>query len=570
MDPNRLFAEAAAETRWQASAARSQALGTKTQVPVVTHPKPASRSQEFGGRGNKKANADSQPRNGYRAPDFGFAVDDTVEAGSVPSEFGELRDPFHRYTNTKTYVAARGRNAPRDVVLDTRDFRSEMAAVDLRRERPTCREFVRIVYREMVIRQYKRKTLKAYMIVLKSFLRWAGCLPHQLDRESVKEYLLYMAESDKGASDMSVHLSAIRTLFDKFCFLDITLGIETPRRGRKKPVVLSKDEVRRLLEAAVTMRDKLLIGIMYATGLRVSEVVRLRWSDIDLDRNEIRVVQGKGNVDRNVMLPESYRALFTALKTELGGDAYLFPSESNYRNGSSASRYLSSRTVERVMERTVEVAGIKKHATPHTLRHSFATHSYEDGYDIRRIQGILGHVRLETTTLYVHIANPVDPTQMPSPIDRLGGDSLDASILAPSISPQSRVSTSSDKRVDGSQSKESSARLPKGLLDEVHPLVHVKQLDGEDSVRVTVEVRSARYRVSDSNDKKERVFLTGIRATESRPGFWTLSIPPLEAWRAEIANLDRGARELVQRAEFYRYLQSSIEGKLHCRKLHCR
>ena len=209
---------------------------------------------------------------------IGFAVDDTVEAGSVPSEFGELRDPFHRYTYAKTYVAARGRNAPRDVVLDTRDFRSEMAAVDLRRERPTCREFVRIVYREMVIRQYKRKTLKAYMIVLKSFLRWAGCLPHQLDRESVKEYLLYMAESDKGASDMSVHLSAIRTLFDKFCFLDITLGIETPRRGRKKPVVLSKDEVRRLLEAAVTMRDKLLIGIMYATGLRVSEVVLVSWS----------------------------------------------------------------------------------------------------------------------------------------------------------------------------------------------------------------------------------------------------------------------------------------------------
>lgn len=185
-----------------------------------------------------------------------------------------VRDPIHRYRDATAYRAAIGRDAPRDQVIDTRDFRSEMAAVDLRAQRPSQREFVRMMYRELKIRNFKTKTIKAYIGALKSILRWSGRLPHQLDREMVKEYLLYLVETDRGFSHVGVHVSAIRTAFDKFCFLDIILGIETPKRDKKKPIVLSKDEVRRLIEAAVTLRDKLLLGLMYATGMRVSEVVQ--------------------------------------------------------------------------------------------------------------------------------------------------------------------------------------------------------------------------------------------------------------------------------------------------------
>jgi len=110
---------------------------------------------------------------------------------------------------------------------------------------------------------------------------------------------------DGGASSswVSIHLSALRTVFDKMCGLNCTLGLMTPRRPKRLPVVLSTDEVSRLLQAAPSLRDKLLLGLMYATGLRVSEVVRLRWHDIDFDRRAIRVWQGKGRKDRDVMLP---------------------------------------------------------------------------------------------------------------------------------------------------------------------------------------------------------------------------------------------------------------------------
>ena len=167
-----------------------------------------------------------------------------------------------------------------------------------------------------------------------------------------------------------------------------------------------------LLEAATSLRDKLLLGLMYATGLRISEVVRLRWRDIDFDRNSIFVRQGKGRSDRMVVLPESYRTLFRELSAKHDKEDHLFP-------GQRKGRYMSPRTVQRIMQRTLEIAGINKRATPHSLRHSFATHSFEDGHDIRRIQKLLGHARLETTTIYVKVAQPSDPSAFTSPIDRL-------------------------------------------------------------------------------------------------------------------------------------------------------
>ncbi|WP_052329479.1 tyrosine-type recombinase/integrase, partial [Rhodopirellula sp. SWK7] len=334
---------------------------------------------------------------------------DRAEEDGVTETRERVADPVHRYRDETAYRAAIGREAPRDQIIDTRDFRSEMAVVDLRSQRPSCSEFIALVRRELLIRNYKKNTIKPYLSAITSLLRWSGRLPHEMDREMVREYLLYLVESDKGAARVRVHSTAIRTVFDKFCFLDVTLGLETPRRDKKQPVVLSKEEVQRLLEAAVSIRDKLMLGLMYATGMRVSEVVRVRWREIDLDRNTISIVQGKGNVDRQVMLPATYRAMFAAVKGQLGGDAYLFPSESVSRGGSSSSRYLSPRTVQRAMKKAVAIAGIMKDATPHSLRHSFATHSFEDGCDIRRIQKVLGHVRLETTTIYVHIAKPAEP-----------------------------------------------------------------------------------------------------------------------------------------------------------------
>ncbi|SMP54781.1 Site-specific recombinase XerD [Neorhodopirellula lusitana] len=456
-----------------------------------------------------------------------------------------LAEPIHRYRDTTAYRAAVGRESPREQVIDTRDFRSEMAVVDLRTQRPSADEFIDLLRRELLIRNYKRQTIKSYLNAIASLLRWSGRLPHEIDREMVREYLLYLVQSDKGFALVRVHSTAIRTLFDKMCFLDITLGLETPRRDKKQPVVLSKEEVQRLLESAVSIRDKLLLGLMYATGMRVSEVVRVRWREIDLERNTISVVQGKGNVDRQVMLPEAYRTMFTAIKSQFNRDAYLFPSDAVVRAKSHSVRYLSARTAQRAMKKAVAIAGITKDATPHSLRHSFATHSFEDGCDIRRIQKVLGHVRLETTTIYVHVAKPTDPSQMPSPIDRLPG--AQGNVSAEQYAAGQRGPGREGRRRPGSDAVE--ARLS-GFAQP--PKVHVKQFDGEEAVRVTVEIKTA----------SRRLFLTGIRATESRPGFWTLSIPPLENWREEISRLDTRQRSVVVEAEFYEFLRSSIGCRL--------
>jgi len=150
---------------------------------------------------------------------------------------------------------------------------------------------------------------------------------------------------------------------------------------------------------------------MYATGVRVSEVVKLRYRDLDFDRRIITVWQGKGRSDRQVMLPVSFEPVLKGLAAAHEADAFLFPS-------TKPGRYFSPRSVRRVMARAVKIAGIKKKASPHSLRHSFATHLFENNTDIRRIQKLLGHARLETTRIYTHVAaKPSDAVE--SPLDVL-------------------------------------------------------------------------------------------------------------------------------------------------------
>ncbi len=284
---------------------------------------------------------------------------------------------FGTYNNGQPYLPARGRYAPRDRVEDR--LAPTHAVVDLARQRPTAAEFVRVIVREMRIRFYQPKSIKAYRNALGGLLRWFGSLPHLLTREAVREYLELLVDGGASASWVSIHLSAVRTAFDKMCGRSITLGLETPRRARRLPVVLSTQEVMRLLQAAPSLRDKLLLGLMYATGVRVSEVCRLRWRDIDFDRREVNVWQGKGRNDRQVMLPTSFEPLLREVSKTCQPEDYLFPGE---RRG----RHLSPRAAARVMERAVKIAGIGKHATCHTLRHCFATHLFENGTDIRYIQ----------------------------------------------------------------------------------------------------------------------------------------------------------------------------------------
>ena len=371
---------------------------------------------------------------------------------------------------------------------------------------PTATEFIRAIRKELRIRFYQPTTIKTYMQAITSFLRWYGGKPHRLTREHVREYLFYLVAGNAGSSTVANHLSAIRTVFDKMCQRSITFGLAIPRKPRKLPVVLSAEEVTRLLEAAPSRRDKLLLGMMYATGMRVSEVVRVRMKDIDFDREVINVWQGKGRADRQVQLPSSFQPLFQALVNAGEGDNFLFAGEQKHR-------HISPRTVQRIMKRALAAAGILKHATPHSLRHSFATHSFEQGCDIRRIQKLLGHIRLETTTIYVKVAAPPDRKTI-SPIDRLPLKNRPERTIAGKMRFYFKFETCT--------------KLPQAKVT-----IAVLNPDGP-------------------------LYFTGIRIEETRPGFATLRIPPLEDWQKPHSWLTRQQQERFKTPEFYELLRRQI------------
>lgn len=420
-----------------------------------------------------------------------------------------LRPGPKTYVDGRLYRTVRGRHAPRAAIVDL--AAPTHAVVELQRERIGADEFVRRIDRELKIRFYQPKTRKTYRTVLTTFFRFFGLPPHDVTREHIRQWLEVLVDGGAQSSWVSVNLSCLRTAFDKMCLRDVTLGLMTPRRAHKLPVVLSTDEVRSLLEAAPSMRDKLLLGLMYATGVRVGEVVRLRWRDVDFTRQTISVVEGKGRKDRVVMLPRSFAPMLHTLARMAPADGFVFPSPEDTK------RHLSPRTAERVMERAVRLAQIRKLATCHTLRHSFATHLLENGTDVRFIQKLLGHLRLETTTLYTKLA-VLTGARATSPLDVLEAEKPTRPAL-PAAAPKGRL---------GIEMK--LVRDDKGLQGEATLLVR-----GDPPIR-----------------------LAGVIIREPRPGFFSIDLPPQEAWADELAWLDRDARARFDDPALYERLRDHL------------
>jgi len=244
--------------------------------------------------------------------------------------------------NGQPWKKAAGLNCPRDPVSDHLD--AEYAVVDLSRD-PPAESLVKATIREMRIRFYQPNTIKAYRSALVSFLRWHRGRLDQITKEDIRDYLELLVTGGASSSHVSVTLSALRTTFDKFCLLRCTVGLVTPRKPKRLPVVLSQQEVQRLISSASSFRDKLLISVLYATGLRVSEVARLSWTDLDFDRRQVRVEGGKGRKDRYVMLAEHLIPLLRQVWRFTKGEGYLFPAEGKR----TTDRHLSPRTIERAV-----------------------------------------------------------------------------------------------------------------------------------------------------------------------------------------------------------------------------
>ncbi len=251
---------------------------------------------------------------------------------------------------------------------------------------------------DMTIRGIGQKTKDDYIRAVKNFTRFFGASPDQAGFEDLRRYQLHLRNQGVGAATINSTVSALRFLFKvTLRCAEIADQLRYVRGPRKLPVVLSFEEVGRLLEAAPGLKYKAAFSIAYGAGLRASEVVSLKVSDIDSERRVIRVEQGKGRKDRYAMLSPYLLELLRAWWHEERPATWLFP-------GLDPLRPLSTRQFNRACHAAALAAGIEKRVSPHTLRHSFATHLLEGGTDIRVIQVLLGHAKLDTTALYTKVA----------------------------------------------------------------------------------------------------------------------------------------------------------------------
>jgi integrase/recombinase XerD len=273
------------------------------------------------------------------------------------------------------------------------------------------------ILEDLQIRNYAPTTVAAYIRSVAEFAKHFGKSPELLGSEQIREYQLYLIK-EKGVSLPSYiqAVCALRFLYSNTLHLPVSVDrIPLPRYEKKLPVILSPAEVKLLLETPKNLSHRAMLTTMYAAGPRISEVAKLKVSDIDSSRNVIWIRGGKGRKDRQVLLPprllELLRVYFRWKKPE----EWLFP-------GGVPGQPICSNSIFRACQKAVRKAGIVKPVHPHSLRHAFATHLLEAGVNLRTIQILLGHAKLETTARYLHVTDTAvrsttSPLELLDPLD---------------------------------------------------------------------------------------------------------------------------------------------------------
>jgi integrase/recombinase XerD len=264
---------------------------------------------------------------------------------------------------------------------------------------------------EMQIRNYSERTIVSYIHCIERLSFHYKTSPDLLSLEQIKSYLHYcVVEKNESASTLNQIISAVRILYsDVLERAWEPIKLKRPRKEKQLPVVLSTQEVSLLIDSVKNVKHRLMLITAYSAGLRINEVRSLQVTDIDSDRMQIRVKNGKGKKDRFTLLSSKtleqlrmYYKLFRPKK-------YLF-------EGNEPSKPIHVRTIGHIFERAVKSSGITKGVTFHSLRHSFATHLLEQGTNLRLIQQLLGHNSLRTTSVYLHVSR-FDPKEIVSPFD---------------------------------------------------------------------------------------------------------------------------------------------------------
>lgn len=268
-------------------------------------------------------------------------------------------------------------------------------------------EFLKHLETEIKISKLSPYTLRNYVLFNKQLLEHSNKQPELIEQQDVKNFLADKM-SDKASISNILFLSSIKFAYTNILGKDPTAGVKRPKNEKKIPVVLTKEEVIKLIGSAQTRKSQLIIQMLYSSGLRVSELVNLKKTDLDFNENIGWVRAGKGKKDRMFILSKK---LSNKLKK-------FTEKHSNWQYVFSENKPLSTRNIQKIIQKTAFKAGIDKSVHPHTLRHSFATHLLDAGVDIRKIQELLGHSSIATTQIYVHISS-LELKKIPNPLDEL-------------------------------------------------------------------------------------------------------------------------------------------------------
>jgi integrase/recombinase XerD len=252
---------------------------------------------------------------------------------------------------------------------------------------------------ELKQRCYSPSTIKSYCSLVQEFLASFGqTAKAEINTETLRRWLRSKQDRGAGAETIRQCLAAVRFVYHEVLGETKRIDIKAPRRRQKLPQILSRSEIGRIIEQTRNNKHRLMIALAYGSGLRVSEVVGLRVGDIDPFELTIQLKRAKGNKDRMTVLPEKLVPEIRAAMAGKAIDDYVFISERGGR--------LTTRTAQLVFKQALKRAGIGKHASFHSLRHSFATHLLENGTDIRYVQELLGHANIRTTQRYTRVTNP--------------------------------------------------------------------------------------------------------------------------------------------------------------------
>lgn len=259
-------------------------------------------------------------------------------------------------------------------------------------------EYLKKAEEELVLRNYSPRTRKSYIGCLKEYFSSKKTNLSKMDVGNIKNFLLRKQGKGYASQTVNLYLNAIKFFYRDVVKTSRKIDLKFAKRSKKLPIVLSRNEIARIIRNTKNSKHRLLIALAYGAGLRVSEVVDLKVKDINLDELTLHIKQAKGKKDRITVFPEKMKTDIQNLIAGKGKENFVFESE---RGGK-----LCVRTAQKVFENATKRTKIKKDATFHSLRHSFATHLLENGVDVRYVQELLGHQNIRTTQVYTKVTSP--------------------------------------------------------------------------------------------------------------------------------------------------------------------